>query len=46
MFYTSDSYDGKKDTPLKTEMFYGRAVEQNGCKEISLREKTVSGVRS
>lgn len=39
MFYTSDSYDGKKDTLLMTEMFYSRAVEQGRCKEISLREK-------
>lgn len=39
MFYTSDSYGGKKDTLLKTEMFYSRAAEHEGCKEISLREK-------
>lgn len=39
MFYTSDSYDGKKDTLLKTEIFYSRAVEQEGCKDVSLREK-------
>lgn len=39
MFYTSDSYDGKKDTLLMTEMFYSCAVEQGRCKEISLREK-------
>lgn len=39
MFYTSDSYDGKKDALLKTETFYSHAVEQEGCKEISLREK-------
>lgn len=37
MFYTSDSYHGKKGTLLK--MFYSHVVEQEGCKEVSLREK-------
>ena len=39
MFYTSNSYDGKKDAVLKTEMCYSHAVERGGCIGISLGEK-------
>lgn len=39
MFYTSDSYNGKKDTLLKTGMFYSRAAEQGGCIGICLGKK-------
>lgn len=39
MFYTSDSYDDRKDTVWKTEMCYSHAVERGGCTGISLGEK-------
>lgn len=39
MFYTSDSYDGRKDTVWKTEMCYSHAAERGGCTGISLGEE-------